>query len=368
MSAKGVIFAGGGTGGHIYPSIAIAEHLQHHQPGMHISVICSTRSIDQRVLDGSGLDFDTVPAQPFGVSPKVLVRFAATWPGVVRACRRAMRACFDEWSIRADECVLVAMGGFVSPPAVWAARSLGVRRVLVNLDAVPGRANRFLAPRVDRVFSTYAFAGATRVGPIVRSAARVAASAAECRTRLGLDPAMRTLLITGASQGARSINEFVLGLCAQHPEMFEGWQILHQAGEDQHEEVEGRYRALSVSARVVGLVDEVGLMWGACDAALSRAGAGSVAEVWINRIPTIFMPYPYHRDAHQKHNVQPLVDSEGAILIEDLIDADANVRAHGAIVGRLLSDDALRQGLRQQLAQAGARDGADEIAIALQNL
>ncbi len=363
-----MIFAGGGTGGHIYPSIAIAERLQHHRPETGISVICSTRSIDQRVLNGSGLEYDIVSAQPFGVSPKVLVRFAATWPDAVRACRRAMRVCLDGWSIRAEECLLVAMGGFVSPPAVWAARSLGVRRVLVNLDAVPGRANRFLAPRVDRVFSTYAFKGATRVGPIVRNAARVTASVAECRERLGLDAAMRTLLVTGASQGARSINEFVLGLCAQHPEIFEGWQILHQAGEDQHEEVEGRYRALSVSARVVGLVDDVGLMWGACDAALSRAGAGSVAEVWINRVPTIFMPYPYHRDAHQKHNAQPLVDSKGAILIEDLIDADANVRTHRAQVSRLLSDDALRQSLRQRLAQVGGGDGADEIAISLQNL
>jgi UDP-N-acetylglucosamine--N-acetylmuramyl-(pentapeptide) pyrophosphoryl-undecaprenol N-acetylglucosamine transferase len=365
---RGVIFAGGGTGGHIYPSIAIAERLAHHDPALPMSVICSTRSIDRRVLEAGSLAAHPVNAQPFGWSPRLLARFAMTWRSAVRACQRILRERCAARQIEPASCVLVAMGGFVSPPAVHAARSLSMRRVLVNLDAVPGRANRYLASHVERVFSTYAFGPAQRVGPIVRRAARRSLDPAACRTALGLEPDRPTLLITGASLGARSVNDFVLALCAQKPEIFSGWQILHQAGEDQREPVARAYESLRVSARVVGLVDEVGLMWGACDAAIARSGAGTVAEAWINTVPTLFMPYPYHRDAHQKHNAQPIVDAGGAQILDDHIASDANVRAHASTVEQLLRDAPMRAAWRAGMAGLSGGDGADEIAQALRNL
>lgn len=365
MTTKGVIFAGGGTGGHIYPALAIIEQLG---ADVRTHVLCSPREIDRRVLEPSGVPFRAIDAKPFGVSPRLLIPFAISWPGVVRSCREAIVSCARGWGCEAKDVVVVAMGGFVAAPAVHAARGLGLRTALVNLDAVAGKANRWLASRVGKVYSTYPFPGAERVGPIVRSAARAAGDAGACRLHFGLDPLVPTLLVTGASQGAESINEFVLGLCAQRPEVLEGWQILHQAGEKHRGSITERYAALRVRAAVVGLVDEVGFLWGAGDVAVARAGAGTVAEAWLNAVPTMFLPYPYHKDEHQRHNAEPLAEAGGGVVVRDLIESGANVRAHADALAGLLHNADRRSAMRAALRNGARFDGALQIAGAVRNL
>jgi len=370
MTLGGVIFAGGGTGGHIYPAIAIAEQLGPTDPASGrcsppTAYLCSTREIDQRIFEPRGLDFTPIPAAPFSLAPKALARFALGWRASVRACETAIRARCDAWNTSPSACVLVATGGFVCAPAAAAARRLGCRVALVSLDAVPGKAARLLARRADAVFTTYPAFGLEPVGPIVRNEARAPAPADECRQRLGLNPALHTLVVSGASQGATSINAFVTALVRERPEVFQGWQILHQAGPDRADAVEAEYRSLPVPARVVGLIDEVGLLWGSATLALARAGAGTVAEIAANAVPALLMPYPYHKDQHQRLNALPLVESGQALILDDLIEPAKNIAAHAATV-----TDRMRAAAStpQSLASAAPADGARHIAQAIQKM
>lgn len=367
MSAKLVIFAGGGTGGHIFPAIAILEHLHDHAPALHARFLCSKREIDRRILEPRSLTFDPIAASPFSLRPRPLLRFVRTWPAAVGACSQAIRSAMAKATCRPDETVLVATGGFVSAPAFSAARKLGIRTVLVNLDAIPGKANRLLARKADHVFSTYHALGAEAVGPIVRREARRSQSPQLSRQRFGLDPDRNTLLVTGASQGAESLNRFLPELVRQQMPAFDGWQILHQAGPDRAADVRREYESLGVRAEVVELIDDVGNLWGAADLALARAGAGTVAEAWINQVPTAFLPYPFHRDQHQRHNAQPLLTAGTALILDDQIDPGSNVLAHGATLASLLTGSREILDMRSQYAQFPMQDGGQAIALKLRN-
>lgn len=368
------IFAGGGTGGHIYPALAIAEKLIEIDPSVRIRVLCSTRDVDARILKdetlaGRAVEFTPIDARPFGASPRVLWRLMTGWGASVRASREAIRAEAAHGTVH-----VVAMGGFVAAPAAQAARAERVPLTLVNLDATPGKANRWIAKRADRVFTASKIdeahggvaSGWTLVPPIVRKAALAPGDTGECRRRLALDPSRPTLLVTGASLGAKSINLGVTRYAAEAdtPLKREGWQIVHQTGKDGVDEVRDAYKAAGIRARVEPHFKEMGLAWGAADCAVSRAGAGSVAEAWANRVPTLFMPYPYHKDQHQRVNARPLVDAGGAMMIDDAIEPDANARALGVALPHLMERETIAA-MRGALEKLGMCDGAERVGRGL---
>jgi UDP-N-acetylglucosamine:LPS N-acetylglucosamine transferase len=175
------------------------------------------------------------------------------------------------------------------------------------------------------------------------------------------------LLVTGASQGATSVNRFVTALAESDPGAFETWQILHLTGRGADAPVRELYARHGIAARVEEFLEEIGLAWGAADLAVSRGGASSVAEAAANTVPTLFLPYPYHRDAHQRGNAQPLVDLGGAVLADDLIDARANVASVGPILTALMGDDERRQAMRAALIEHRPPDAAEAIAELLLN-
>ncbi len=368
MSGRVFIFAGGGTGGHLYPALAIAEAIEGFSPGSRSRFLCSTRSIDSEILRAEGVSFTPIAAAPFGLRPRALARFLRAWPGAVRSAERAI---VEEDVSRV---VLVAMGGFVAAPGVAAARRAGVRVALVNLDASPGKANRVIARRAALTLTTPApFAPASweRITPIVRGEARARGTARECRASLGLDPELPTLFVSGGSQGARSINELMIRLAEDSPETFRGWQVFHQTGSREDDRVERAYERGGVRARVAPFVREIGLAWGASELAIARCGAGTVGEVWASRTPTLFLPYPYHRDEHQRHNAETLLSGggEAPVLIErDRIDAAVNARVIGPILGELMGSPARREAMRGAFGKLGEPDGAREAGRRLLSL
>ena len=243
----------------------------------------------------------------------------------------------------------------------------GVIVTLVNLDDPPGKANRLIARRCDRVLSAIDIQPGAgfeheRVGMPIRRNAVASCDAATSRERLGLDPARYTLLVTGASQGAGSINQFMPRLAMAHGEAFTDWQVYHLAGHSAADEVRQAYTEATISAVVDSFQDCMGLAWGAADLAVSRAGASSVAEAWANAMPTIFMPYPYHKDLHQRRNAEPMVATGGAIVEVDRIDALQNVAKVGPTVLELMADRARRDSMRTALRTHEPADGAFEIA------
>lgn len=374
------IFAGGGTGGHLYPGLAIAEQLR-AVAGAHAVFACSERPIDARILREEQVEFHVIPARPFGLSPRLLLRFLGSWGAAVRAGRHLIRTLRAAGAPRAGPrpVHVIAMGGFVAAPLAQAARVERAALTLVNLDAAPGRANRWIARRARLAFTASRIAtpgiGAawTLVPPIVRKAGLAPGDAAACRRMLGLDPARPTLLVTGASLGAQSINRFLLEFVRAHRDLFlvpgastpGPWQIVHQTGESGVEETRRAYAEAGVRAVVDAFFPKMGACWGAADCAVSRAGAGSVAEAWANHIPTVFMPYPYHRDQHQRLNAMVLEQRGGALIREDFIDPRTNFERHGSILAELLRTPDRREELRRGLVQLGPADGALRVARAL---
>lgn len=359
-----IFFAGGGTGGHIFPAVAIAEQVVRRLPGARCVFVCSQRPLDAEILrsqqvGGRGAEFVSIPAQPFGVWPRTLLRFVRTWGASVRAARGLVREARSRGPV-----MLVALGGFVAAPAAQGARVERVPRLLVNLDAVPGLANRWVARFATRVVTSTPVPGRdwSVVPPIVREAALGRGSAAECRRSLGLDPALPVLLVTGASQGASSINRFMRAFAARHDRPLRGWQVIHQTGKGDTEECAASYASAGVPALVRPFFDGMGACWGAAEMAISRAGAGSVAEVWASGVPTLFLPYPYHRDQHQRYNAAPLERAGGALIATDQIDPSRNLDVLGPMLAELLESPSRRESLRAGLASLGPADGAARCA------
>ena len=352
-------FAGGGSGGHISPGIAIAQRLATRAPNIKSVFLCSTRAIDADMLRQAGAIAEPIPASP--PSLKHALKFTRNFFAAKRRATQVMR----ERDIRH----IVSLGGFVTAPVVVAARKLGIPITLLNLDATPGRANRFVQSRATHVLSAVAATGLARwngiaLGFPVRRCAIAPGDAQSCRTILGLEPNRFTLLVTGASQGATSLNEFVPHFAARNKDLFLQWQIVHLTGggESDAARMRGEYARLGVKALVTPFVHEMGVAWGAADVALTRAGANSVAEVEMNNVPAIFVPYPYHKDLHQKANAQPLVNAGAAAMALDKLDRDFNMQSIGIVLEKLMLDDGARNAMRAALLAMPKIDAADAVA------
>jgi UDP-N-acetylglucosamine--N-acetylmuramyl-(pentapeptide) pyrophosphoryl-undecaprenol N-acetylglucosamine transferase len=358
-----IIFAGGGSGGHISPGLAIAERVREIAPDAKCIFVCSQRGIDATMLSDANVRFVAVPATPPAAKPAAVLRFLMNFNASKTRVSKLIRA------EKVDH--VVALGGFVAAPAVAAAKSCKTHVLLVNLDAPPGKANQWMARRCDDVISaidipTMPDFARQVVGMPIRRRALATGTPAECRSRLKLDPRRKTLLVTGASQGATSINAFTLEFVRAHFDLFRGgsdsWQLLHLTGSSADEPARAAYGKLSVNATVHAFLNDIGLAWGAADLAISRAGASSVAEAAHNAVPTLFLPYPHHKDMHQKHNAQPLVDMDGAVMEIDRIDAAKNLEHVGPVLKDLMENAERRAALRANLRSHPHPDAAMTIA------
>ena len=173
-----------------------------------------------------------------------------------------------------------------------------------------------------------------------------------------------TLLVTGASQGASSINELLPSLAKEQPEFFRGWQVLHIAGVNHESKVKELWNDCDVPCSVVGFVQNMGFAWGAADLAVTRGGANTIAEIAINAVPAVVLPYPYHKDDHQKSNALPLVVKGGVFVETDYAQTSLNLAHVGSVICKLLKDHQQRFAMQQALTTASPENGAIEIADA----
>lgn len=355
-----VLLAGGGTGGHIYPNVAIAEALADVLPELTCRFLLSNREIDQRIADEQKISFDTISARPFSGNPK-------RWPGFWLAWRQSVakaKTLLQQHDVRA----VVGTGGFVSGPAIAAARKLSIPAALVSLDAVPGRANRWLAKSASQVFTVMpypAWPDAMTIPMPLRKAAVGPTDPGQARCALGLDPVSHTLLVVGGSSGAKTLNEAVARFI-QFREVavaLKSWNIYHVAGPNDCEPLAKAYKSAKLSAQVVPYCSTMGAAWRSATFAISRAGAGSVAEASANCTPTLFLPYPFHKDQHQKLNAQPLVEAGLAQLVIDQIDAERTAHDLAAEALSWLAEPVTALAIRKQYEATQSKEsGAATVA------
>jgi len=362
-----ILFAGGGTGGHIYPNVAVVERMQAMDVSVRPHFVISNRAVDAAILDKLGHDYTAIPMQPFAAHPLRAAKMLASWWG----SRAILKRLLEQHRVAA----VVSTGGFVSVPAMGVGAAAGLPTVLVNLDAVPGKANRWSARSASALFSAFEVDAVLgwqyeRVGLPLRSAAVGPEDRGEAKTQFGIDAELPVLLVVGGSQGAQSLNHMMVQLAADAEvrASLKPWHVLHIAGAGNESEATACYEAAGLSATVLGFCDRMGAAWRAADLAICRAGAGSVAEAWTNRAPSLFFPYPGHRDQHQRLNAEPMAAAGGAMLFVDQIDPQANVAAVRGELLTLLSDATKRQAMRDALDAATLADGAQVIATYLTEL
>jgi len=356
-----ILFAGGGTGGHIFPNLAVLERLHERPVGVSVRFLVSARPLDAHILEQHKVPFAALPVKPLTWRPWRWPMWISAW----RASTGQLCQLMNQEHVVA----VVSTGGFVSGPVVLAAQRVGVPVALVNLDAVLGIANRKFVRRASIIFSAYDVAispAYRRIGMPLRRAAIGLACPQDARKSLGLDPSRQTLLIVGGSQGAASLNAMMPSLLHDFPEVraqLAHWQLLHLAGSDYPmASLSVAYEQAGVPAVVQPFCNSMGLAWAAASLAVSRAGAGSVAEAWANAVPTIFLPYPHHRDQHQKHNALPLVKIGGGLIFEDRVNPGQNAAALASSLVTLMADFADRQAMHEALRQTWPGDGAAVIA------
>jgi UDP-N-acetylglucosamine--N-acetylmuramyl-(pentapeptide) pyrophosphoryl-undecaprenol N-acetylglucosamine transferase len=362
---RAFVFAGGGTGGHIYPALAIIEQLKRINPDVDVHILCSNRSIDAQILKKEHVPFSSIPAMPVSKKPGGLIKFLSSWGPSVRATRARIK----DLKRTNDSVVLVAMGGFVAAPAARAGHAEKIPVVLVNLDAVPGKANVLIGKKAAKVLTAAQIAGFEsweRVRPIVRSLTVGSISVSNARVSFGLNPNAKTLLITGGSQGATSINRFMRTMIEQKADVFADWQVIHQVGnrisDTEIDQLRSVYESAKINAWVERYIDSMGDALAAADLSVGRCGAGSVAECWGAKVPSVFFPYPYHKDEHQKHNASALSQVGAAVLFTDLIEPECNLSEHGELFATILTSEQTRADMLDALGKFGEPDGAAVIA------
>lgn len=354
------VIAGGGTGGHLYPGLAVAEAFQRVQPDLEVTIFGTPRPIDKRLADDRGFELVAQAVQAFTGKPW-------RWPSFFMAFRRSVRAARARFEARMPAVVL-GLGGYAAAPAVEVAAKLGVPTAIFNPDAVPGRANRRLAPRVDRVFvqwedTTQRFGDRASVrctGCPIRPAFSKATREAGHRI-LKLDPDKRTLLITGASQGARSINLTILELIDLW-KVAKDWQLVHLTGPADLEACRARYVEHGVAARTLAFTEHMAYCMAAADLVICRAGAGTLAEITAMGLPAILMPYPFDRKQHQVENAKVLVKNHAAVLIEDRNDPSNNAERLREELRDIMRSDERRRQMGRRAGALGRLGAADEIA------
>ncbi len=349
-----VLIAGGGSGGHVAPAIAIAESLQTRS--CEALIVHSTRAIDRKMVQETSFQSTSISAKPLSKSPYGFVQFCV---GFLRSAQQT-KSLIRKHNLK---CV-IATGGFVAAPAIWAANRIGIPTILMNFDTPAGKANRLASRWSDTVLSTVEWneVDAELVPPPLRACSISNKDQRTNNIALGLDPKKMTLLVTGASQGADTINELIPALASAAPNLFINWQILHLAGEGKSQSVEKAYQKTSVAHLVLPFTNEMGKYWGAADLAITRGGANTIAEIAYNAVPSVVLPYPYHDDDHQRTNTEPLASLGGVVIETDHKTLDANLRDAGQTVLSLLSNHHERFEMQQALTLKAPINGASVIA------
>jgi UDP-N-acetylglucosamine--N-acetylmuramyl-(pentapeptide) pyrophosphoryl-undecaprenol N-acetylglucosamine transferase len=349
-----VAIACGGTGGHLFPGLAVGEALVRR--GVSVALLISPKEVDQEAVNAAkGMEVITLPA----------VAFEARRPfQFVRGFWRAFATAQRQFRQHPPEAVL-AMGGFAGAPPILAARLGRAATFIHESNAIPGRANRWLAPWVDgvlvgfpsaarRFWSRAVLVTGTPVRPLFRSS-----DAAACRTALGLDPLQPVLLVMGGSQGARAINQLMLQALPLLRRRLPDLQFIHLTGPHDEDAVRSAYAVPGCRAVVRPFLAEMPLAMGAATAAINRAGASSLAELAAVRLPAILIPYPTATDNHQYVNALEFAQTGAARM---LLQRSANAPALTRLVEELVRPGAARQQVRAALKQWDWPEAAEDVA------
>jgi UDP-N-acetylglucosamine--N-acetylmuramyl-(pentapeptide) pyrophosphoryl-undecaprenol N-acetylglucosamine transferase len=265
---------------------------------------------------------------------------------------------------------VIGVGGFVAAPVCLAAHKLKMPIVLLNVDIVPGRANKIIGRWADEIFVqfedtrqyfTKRKASVNVVGCPLRSGFGNP-EPGKVRSELGLDENKKTLLITGASSGSENINRTVCSLLEKLGVFADDWQIVHLTGAGNYDKVRQMYSEAKIGHKVLSYFDDMPSLLAAADLVVGRSGAVGVAEYAAASVPSICMPYPYHKDRHQYLNAGKLAEAGAAVIVDDLPDEKEGSEWLWEELEKLMKDEKKLEEMRQACKSIARLDASLKIA------
>lgn len=348
-----VLLAGGGTGGHVFPLLSVAESLRALHPDVDITFVGTSRGMEATLLPARGEKLELLDCLP--LKGKTI---GETMRGVLKAFTGLPAARALVKKISPDVCL--SIGGYAAGTASVAAWSLGVPVGLMEPNAVLGLSNKLLSPFVSRAYLVFPEASKGFRPSVVRNLGMPIRQVFQPVPYQAGSNAPK-LVVLGGSQGAAHLNTTIPQAFSQVIKSFPDATILHQAGRDRDSAVRADYEKFgcAANATVVPFVDDVAGIIASADIVLARAGAGSVAEICTVGRPVVFVPFPFAADDHQRRNAESLANAGAAICVRQN-DASADRLASEIIA--LLSDPARREKMAHEAAARGSAGASIRIA------
>ena len=347
MSTPRVVIAGGGTGGHLYPGLALADALVARDVA--VTFVGTAGGIEARVVPAAGYPLHLLPGRQLrgGGAGRAAI-------GLVTAAGAALRGIGLLGTI--GPMLVIGVGGYASVAVVVAAAARRIPTVLLEQNVVPGAANRLLARLARRVCVGFAESVAFfPAGRAVHTGNPVRADLLRPRP-----PRDRPgLLVFGGSGGAHRVNEATVDALQALGPVARGLHIVHQTGAADLETIRARYAAIGVTVRVEPFITDMGAAYAAADLVIGRAGAMTCAEVTAVGLPAILVPYPYAADDHQRRNAEVLVRAGAAEMIPD---AELTGARLAASLRSLLDDAGRRTAMAAHARALGRPDAAQQVA------
>lgn len=351
MSGRVIIMAGG-TGGHIYPGLAVAEALR--SAGVAVTWLGADGGMELDKVPAAGIEIDSIPIR--GLRGKGL----GGWLMMPARLGRAVGAARGVLKDRRPDCA-VSFGGYVAGPGGLAAWLDGTPLVVHEQNRIPGLTNKSLAKVAKTVLQAFegALPGARTVGNPVRAEV---ADLPEPDVRWAERAGPGRLLITGGSQGARALNQMLPEALAQLPQARRP-HVRHQAGGAAAEETRRRYAELGVMAEVSAFIDDMAAAYGWADLVVCRSGALTISELAAAGVGAMLIPFPHAVDDHQTANAKVLVSVDAALLVSE---GDLDAKDLATHLDELLSDRARTLALANAARHAAVADAAQSVAMACQ--
>jgi len=353
-----VALAGGATGGHLAPGVALAEAIRQRQPDRHILWMATSRPSEHYCLQGQDVELVQLPARPMQRGGLGMLRFAMS-----------QNACLGKvfgLLLRRKPDVVIGLGGYASAAPVLAARMLGIPTGLLEQNAFPGKASRLIGAFADAICVPWdACADGFRSGACVHvtgNPVRVGVLEGDrekAARRFGLKADAPTLLVLGGSQGSLAVNTLVTTGLQRAADRKDGLQVIHCAGPGHSEAVRKAYDRFGVPAYVDDFVQEMGLAYALADMAVCRAGGTTIAELTAVGLPSILIPFPFATENHQYFNALVPAGAGGAVIMsQEGLSADALWDA----VFEIMDDSERLSEMRAASRSVGRPDAAQKAA------
>ncbi|MBU0730696.1 MAG: undecaprenyldiphospho-muramoylpentapeptide beta-N-acetylglucosaminyltransferase [Proteobacteria bacterium] len=356
-----VVVTGGGTGGHLFPGIAVAEEFINAYPESEVMFIGTERQMDMKVLSGKPFKKEAIKSSGLkGKSLGAVIQALVQLPMSIHAAARILREFKPS--------LVLGVGGYVSGPVVLAARLLGIATCIHEQNSIPGLANRMLGRIVHKIFLS--MPGSEGFFPPEKTIITGNPVRKELIERAGMpkrtERGSATLLVLGGSQGARRVNRLVVDSIRIITDKLPGnFRMIHQTGAQDEGWVKNEYDSMGVHAEVSAFITDMAKVYDDCDLLISRAGATTLAEITVMAKPSILIPYPFSADGHQDINARFLADAGAAKLFYE---KELTGEELGKEIIGLLSQPAVLMEMAEKAGNLAKPDAARRIISASMDL